>query len=249
MKNRIAVITGSCTGIGLATAMRLASLEDVEVIITGLNEDDLRQAKSQMINEGLSAFFHVLDVTSSASIGDFQRWSVENNLDVDILINNAGVNLPFEPTPTEPDFFSIDPKNTIHLLEINALGALRMCQALVPGMISRGYGRVVNVSSESGSLGRMLEDPWHYSPSYRISKVGLNAITILLAKEVRSIDILVNSTCPGWVRTRMGGDNGVSSPEEAVDTIIHLANLPEGGPHGRFFGEMRPTGIPNKLDW
>jgi NAD(P)-dependent dehydrogenase (short-subunit alcohol dehydrogenase family) len=97
-------------------------------------------------------------------------------------------------------------------------------------MVKRGYGRVVNVSSGYGAFAEGLEGPAPYS----VAKAALNALTMKLAREVKG-DVKVNAACPGWVRTRMGGPQANSSPEEGADTIVWLATLPARGPNGGFF--------------
>jgi NAD(P)-dependent dehydrogenase (short-subunit alcohol dehydrogenase family) len=99
-----------------------------------------------------------------------------------------------------------------------------------------GYGRVVNVSSQLGSLAGMGAG----YPTYRISKAALNALTRILAAELRGTGILVNSAHPGWVRTEMGGPQAPLSPEQGAETIVRLATLPDDGPTGGFFHGPRP---------
>ena len=99
-----------------------------------------------------------------------------------------------------------------------------------------GHGRVVNVSSRSGTFSAT----WGDAPAYAVSKAALNMVTLLLAKELEGDGILVNACCPGWVRTRMGGDDAERSVEEGADTPVWLATLPDDGPTGGLFGERQP---------
>ncbi len=115
------------------------------------------------------------------------------------------------------------------------MGPWRMCQAFIHMMKQQGYGRIVNVSSGSGSLTEMGGG----TPGYGISKAALNALTIKLAAELQGTGILVNAVCPGWVRTDMGGSDATRSPEKGAETIVWLAQLPEGGPSGKFFRDKR----------
>ncbi|MGD8211925.1 MAG: SDR family NAD(P)-dependent oxidoreductase [Desulfobacterales bacterium] len=122
-------------------------------------------------------------------------------------------------------------------------------------MKSNNYGRIINVSSTLGSLTDIASpDSQHAevkAPAYRLSKIILNGITVLLASEVRGTNILVNSTCPGWVRTDIGGDQAPLSPEHGADTPVWLATLPNGGPSGGFFRERQPIfnyGVINLLE-
>lgn len=122
-------------------------------------------------------------------------------------------------------------------IETNFLGALWTCRAFVPGMVERGFGRVVNVSSDYGSYGLGLEGPAPYS----VSKAALNALTIKLAAEVRgATDLKVNAVHPGWVRTAMGGPGADRSLEQGAATVLWLATLPASGPSGGFFHDREP---------
>jgi NAD(P)-dependent dehydrogenase (short-subunit alcohol dehydrogenase family) len=103
-------------------------------------------------------------------------------------------------------------------------------------MRRNGYGRVVNISSGMGQL----SDMGGHSPSYRVSKTGLNALTRMLTAELGEENILVNSVCPGWVRTDMGGPNARRSVEQGAETPVWLATLPDDGPRGGFFRDRKP---------
>jgi NAD(P)-dependent dehydrogenase (short-subunit alcohol dehydrogenase family) len=150
---------------------------------------------------------------------------------VDVLVNNAAVLLGENRgvlTTRIEDFR--------WTLEANVVGALAMCQAFVPAMMKRKAGRVVNVSSTAGQLSSMGS----YAPAYSISKAALNAITRQVAAATQGTGVLVNSACPGWVRTRMGGSGAPRSVEQGADTIVWLATLPANGPTGGFFRDRRP---------
>ncbi len=102
-------------------------------------------------------------------------------------------------------------------------------------MKAHRYGRIVNVSSGLGQLSEMGAG----TPAYRISKAAINALTRILATEFKESNILVNSTCPGWVRTRMGGDSAPRSVAQGADTAVWLATLPANGPTGGFFRDRK----------
>jgi len=129
-------------------------------------------------------------------------------------------------------------------LETNTFGPLLLSQACVPLMKRNRYGRIVNMSSSLGSLTEIANpDSIHAqvrSPAYRMSKTLLNGITVLLAKELMGTNILVNSACPGWVRTQMGGERAPLSPEQGAETPVWLATLPDDGPTGGFFRDRQP---------
>jgi NAD(P)-dependent dehydrogenase (short-subunit alcohol dehydrogenase family) len=131
----------------------------------------------------------------------------------------------------------------------NVLAVARMTQALVPLMKSQNYGRIVNVSTEMASLASMSSDYYPLAPSYRLSKVGLNGLTALLAKELQGTNILVNAYSPGWMKTDMGGSDAPFTADEGAETAVYLATLAEGGSQGNFFAEMRKFGGAVALVW
>jgi len=120
-------------------------------------------------------------------------------------------------------------------LDTNTFGAWRMCQAFVPLLRKSRHGRIVNVSSEAGALAGMEGG----TPAYTVSKVALNALTRMLSAELRSDGILVNTVCPGWVATGMGGGGG-RPVEGGVAGIVWAATLPDDGPSGGFFRDGQP---------
>ncbi len=148
--------------------------------------------------------------------------------DVDVLVNNAAILVAENQALLAT---SIDDYR--RTFEANVWGALTICQAFVPSMIRRRYGRVVNVSSAAGQLSSMTT----YAPAYSISKAALNAVTIQLAAATRGSGVLVNCVTPGWVRTRMGGSSAPRSVEEGAAAIVWAATLPAKGPTGRFFSD------------
>ncbi|MEM8720023.1 MAG: SDR family oxidoreductase [Cyanobacteria bacterium P01_G01_bin.39] len=244
---KVAVITGSYKGLGLAIARKLAQQEDIWVIITSRKEADSQATEEQLKTEGIEVDCHQLDVTDDASVKEFMAWVIAAYGRVDILVNNAGVN----PTqvPEEASILTAKPQTMLDTFNINAIGALRMCQAVIPVMQQRGYGRIVNVSTEMASLQNIPQDFYPPAPSYRMSKVGLNAVTTLLAKELKDTNILINNYSPGWMKTDIGGEDAPYTAEEGAETAIYLATLPNGGSQGGFFAEMRKFGGAIALPW
>nr|WP_233154129.1 SDR family NAD(P)-dependent oxidoreductase [Scytonema sp. HK-05] len=111
------------------------------------------------------------------------------------------------------------------------------------------YGRIVNVSTEMASLAAMTSDFYPLAPSYRLSKLGVNGLTVLLGKELLGTNILVNAYSPGWMKTDMGGENAPFTAEEGAETAVYLATLPDGEAQGLFVAEMRKFGGPIQLQW
>ena len=164
------------------------------------------------------------------------------------MINNAGVN-PSSQVLEEASILTAKPETIMDTFSTNAIGVLRMCQAVIPLMEQKGYGRIVNVSTEMASLQQISQDFYPSSPSYRISKVGLNAVAILLTKEVKNTNILINNYSPGWMKTDIGGEDAPFTAEEGAETAAYLATLPDGGSQAGFFAEMRKFGGPVALPW
>ncbi len=226
---RAALVTGGNRGIGLETCRALAA-QGLEVVLTARDKRLGEQAVAELTRSGVKGVrFEWMDVANDASVLDCSQRLADAGIDIDVLVNNAG---------NYPAGSLLEAKGVVALeeaLKINLWGACWCCQEFVPDMVERGYGRVVNVSSGYGSFGEGLEGP----PAYSISKAALNALTVKLAQEVRG-DVKVNSVCPGWVRTRMGGAGADLAPEDAVGTIVWLATLPKDGPNGGFFRDRLP---------
>ena len=130
----------------------------------------------------------------------------------------------------------MDPRVADEVWKVNALGAWRLAVALIP-LIRRGRGgRIVNVSSGAGSLSRMRG----YAPAYSVSKAALNAITRVLAEELRGEGILVNAVNPGWVASDMGGSGAPRSLEQGAESVLWAVRIPDDGPTGGFFSDGEP---------
>jgi NAD(P)-dependent dehydrogenase (short-subunit alcohol dehydrogenase family) len=221
---KLAVVTGGNRGLGLETCRRLAQL-GYTVILAARNPSAGEQAANALSADGLNVVYHHLDVTDLDTVHKLRNHIRATYDRLDVLVNNAGVFLD----STLASIMDASLKVMRTTLETNTLGAMTVAQCLIPLMY--GNGRVVNVSSCMGQLDTM-EGHW---PAYRISKTALNALTRILADELSDTNVKVNSVCPGWVRTDMGGPNAERSVEEGADTIVWAATLPDDGPSGKFF--------------
>lgn len=228
----IALVTGGNRGLGLETVRQLAQHE-YKVVLTCRDSSKGKKIVADLLDQGLDVLFHALDVTNPSEVENLRTFLTTKFGRIDVLINNAGVFLESEESGSA-SVLTADIDLVRQVFEINTLGALRVSQALIPLM--QGQGRVVNVSSGMGQLSDMNSG----FPGYRFSKVSLNALTRILADELKDSGIKINSLCPGWVRTDMGGANATRTVEHGVETIVWLATLPDDGPSGGFFRDKQP---------
>ena len=238
-QRRIALVTGANKGIGFEIARQLAQ-KGIKVLVGARDQTKGDQACSRMTGEGLDVQPVLIDVNQARTVEAAVARIEDVHGRLDVLVNNAGIMLD-----TQSDILELDPYIFQNTLETNSLGPLLLSQACVPIMKRNNYGRIVNMASTLGSLAEIASPQSSYAellvPAYRLSKTLLNGITVLLAKELRGTNILVNSACPGWVRTDMGGGEAPLSPEQGADTPVWLATLEDGGPTGGFFRERQPV--------
>jgi NAD(P)-dependent dehydrogenase (short-subunit alcohol dehydrogenase family) len=206
------VVTGGNRGIGFEVCRQLAS-RGARVVLTARNRAAGYEAVARLFSRGLSAQFHPLDVVNDESIQALHDALKSDLGRVDVLINNAGI-------LSKADTSGLDVKlDTVRAtLETNALAPLRLSQMLAPLLKQSRGGRIINVSSGMGALSDMEGG---YA-AYRISKTALNAVTRILAAELSGA-VAVNSVCPGWVKTDMGGANADREVSQGADGIVWLA--------------------------
>ncbi|MGJ5672562.1 MAG: SDR family oxidoreductase [Nostochopsis sp.] len=225
----IAIATGANRGIGLEVTRQLAR-QNITVILGARDLEKGKAAAEILAKEGLEVLPRWLDVTNQESIDRLVTQVKEEFGRLDILINNAGILYDSWQQAINANF------DTVHeALETNTFGPWRMCQAFIPLLRQSKHGRIVNVSSGAGSLASMSGG----TPAYSVSKVALNALTRKLAEELRGAGILVNSVCPGWVATEMGGAGG-RPVEDGAAGVVWAATLPDDGPTGGFFRDGKP---------
>jgi NAD(P)-dependent dehydrogenase (short-subunit alcohol dehydrogenase family) len=220
----IALVTGANRGIGLEVVHQLAK-RGMRVVLGARDQAKGEIAARSLTQKGLSVFPCQLEVTDQQSIDRLCADVTTNFGRLDILVNNAAILYDTWQQATTADL------NVVHTaLETNLFGVWRMCQAFLPLLRQSDAGRIVNVSSESGSLASMGGG----TPAYSVSKAALNALTRILAAELAGAGILVNAISPGWVATDMGGTGGRPVSEGAAG-IVWAATLPDDGPTGGFF--------------
>lgn len=232
MSEKIAIVTGANRGLGLGCAKKLCEM-GYHVCLVGRKANELEKIVSELKSKGQKASFLLADVAKEADIKKIKTEFEKNFSRLDILINNAGV-FKESMDPTKPELMTatlVDPKLLLEVFETNTLSAYRMIQAFLPVMKKQGKGKIVNVSSGMGQLAEM-EGNW---PAYRLSKTAMNAMTKIFASELKSTQVKVNSVCPGWVKTDMGGANAERELDQGVSSILWAALIDDNGPTGGFF--------------
>jgi NAD(P)-dependent dehydrogenase (short-subunit alcohol dehydrogenase family) len=223
---RTALVTGGGRGIGLEVCRQLAADHGLSVVLTARDGAAARERADALRAEGLDVRGAQLDITDDASV---RRLAGELEA-LDVLVNNAAVGYDSGARTAAADLGIVR-----EALETNLLGAWRVTLAFLP-LLRRGRSpRIVNVSSQAGSLASMGGG----TPAYGVSKAALDALTLKLADELRADGILVNAVCPGWTATDMGGSGGRPVPDGAA-SVVWAAVLPDDGPTGGFFRDGRP---------
>jgi NAD(P)-dependent dehydrogenase (short-subunit alcohol dehydrogenase family) len=225
---QVALVTGANRGIGRETARRLAE-KGYTVIVTARSAVKAESAAAAIDGDTRPL---ELDVSDPASIDRAVDAVGSDPGRLDVLVNNAGIGPDFGISGIEPEFDKIQQS-----LDTNFFGAYRLAVGLLPLLRRSDHPRIVNVSSGMGGVTEM----GGWSPGYRVSKAALNAMTRILSSELADAGVLVNSACPGFVDTDMGGPMGATKPvEDGAAGVVWLATLPDDGPSGGFFRDGKP---------
>jgi len=224
LDGKIALVTGGNRGIGFELCRQLLD-RGATVVMTARDEAKGIAAADALAPPPGRLVVFPLDVCDDAGPSALAAFVQGKFGRLDILVNNAGVALDkFVPSK------NLDVDVLRQTLETNVMGVFKVTQAMIPLLTQSGHGRIVNVASQLGSLtimGGMIL-------AYRMSKVALNAMTRVWAAELADAKILVNSVCPGWVRTALGGDDAPVTPAEGATAILAMATIDDDGPTGTF---------------
>ena len=235
LEGKVALVTGAARGLGQAMAVGLA---EAGANLLVLDRDSCVESIEMIGEVGQKAHEIQVDVSAmnAERADEIVAKCTESMGRLDILVNCAGIfSDPYDPADSAAaSVFKADIATIRSSLETNTYGALRAAQLLIPLM--KGRGNVVNVSSGMGQLSDMNG----CCPAYRLSKTAMNAVTRIFADELKETKININSVCPGWVRTDMGGPNAERTVAEGAEGIVWAACLSKDGPSGGFFRDGQP---------
>jgi NAD(P)-dependent dehydrogenase (short-subunit alcohol dehydrogenase family) len=229
-ERRVAVVTGANRGIGREVVRRLAR-EGWLVVLGARDEARGRAAAAELGGEAAGVVARVLDVVDGASVRAAADWVGAELGRCDALVNNAAIDYDTDARATSADLERVH-----RAMETNLYGAWRTALAFLPLLRRSAHPRLVNVSSGGGSILEMGAG----TPAYSVSKAALNALTRILAAELRVDGVLVNAVCPGWVATDMGGAGGRPVGDGAA-SVVWAVLLDDDGPTGGFFRDGRPV--------
>ncbi|MFD2467884.1 SDR family NAD(P)-dependent oxidoreductase [Amycolatopsis silviterrae] len=228
-EDRVALVSGASGGLGLKIVRMLAA-NGMRVVLASRSIAGGRAAVDLLGDLADRVAVRELDVNDADSIARLAAWLFRALGRCDVLVNNEAVLLDENGGAS-----TADPQLVRRTVETNLIGAWQLTQAVVPLMRIHRYGRIVNISSELGSLASMRAD----LPAYRVSKCAVNALTRVLADELACSGILVNACGPG-----PAGDGSDAIGQSASPAVpVWLASLPDDGPTGSFYGER------DVLDW
>ena len=232
---KIALVTGGNKGIGFETVKQLAE-KNIKVLLGARNETEGKKAEATLRNLSLDVTYVKLDISDSQDIENAKVFIESEFGKLDILINNAAVFLDNAWFGNNVE--SVPMKILRDTFDINYFGTVELTQALLPLIKKSDSGRIVNISSVSGSFGVHLdENHWLYQLkpyAYSASKTALNQFTVFLANSLKETNIKVNAANPGWVQTSIGSDQAPLTPEEGAKTGVALALLDNNSPTGTF---------------
>lgn len=234
----VSLVTGANKGIGFEIARRLGALGHC-VLVGARDQKRGQNAVDRLKAEGVDAHLIIVDVAYQPSVERAAMLIEQDYGRLDVLVNNAGIIHDRSLLPSRT------PLDTIReVFEPNFFGLIAMTQAMLPLLRKSPAGRIVNMSSGLGSLGLQADPNGPFGDfkvlGYDCSKTAVNAVTVHFAYELRDTPIKINSACPGWVKTDMGGPEAPGTVEQGADTPVWLATLLSDGPSGGFFQDRKP---------
>jgi NAD(P)-dependent dehydrogenase (short-subunit alcohol dehydrogenase family) len=224
-------VTGANKGIGFAIAAGLGAL-GFAVAVGARDEARRADAVERLEASGVEAFGVALDVTSDAGAAQAAETIARRTGRLDVLVNNAGIAGRGDGGAQDPITLDLDVLRTV--LDTNALGAVRVTNAVLPLLAAAPSPRIVNVSSNMGSLA-LRAGP--VMAAYAPSKTLLNSLTVQYARRFEGTNIVINACCPGFVATDFTGHVPDRTPGEGAAVALRLATLPDDGPRGGFFDD------------
>jgi NAD(P)-dependent dehydrogenase (short-subunit alcohol dehydrogenase family) len=233
--SKTALVTGANRGVGFEIARQLA-VQGFSVLAGVRSQEKAAGAEEAFNRVGVSVTPVVLDMADAGRLPEALAEIDLSYSGIDVLINNAAI-LIDGPGGFSSSLFEMTDDVFRRTWETNVLGPAATMRVFMPGMLARGFGRVVNMSSLAGQLSGMGSG----YPAYRVSKAALNALTRIAATEAEAsgADVKVNACSPGWVRTSMGGPEAPRSPEKGAETAVWLATLDSEGQNGGFFQDKQ----------
>ncbi|WP_141583064.1 SDR family oxidoreductase [Actinomadura sp. WMMA1423] len=241
MTTRIALITGANKGIGFETA-RILGRGGATVLVGARSADLGEKAAAVLCGEGVDARFVPLDVTDARGVQDAAAWIGAEFGRLDILVNNAAITTTDAADPaSSPPPSRVAPELVRAALETNVVGVVAVTNAMLPLLRRSPAGRIVNVSSNLGSLTALSAPSLPASlPNllpYNASKTALNALTVAYARELAGTPVKVNSVAPGFCATDLNGHTGHRTPAQGAAVIASVALLDDDGPTGAYLTE------------
>lgn len=233
---KVALVTGANKGIGFEIARQLAEC-GFTVVLAGRDQTKIDDAITRLHGEGHDLHGVVLDLTDISSIEAAARWIDQRFGRLDVLINNAGITLEFGEQ-TRPSELELEKFKATY--ETNVFGTFAVTKAMLPLLRKSAPSRIINQSSSLGSLGKLSDPTTTYYDNnilgYNSSKSAVNGITVALAKDLAGEGITVNSVCPGWVRTDLGGEAAPRSVEQGAAIAVRLATM-DNPPTGKYLDD------------
>jgi len=220
LAGRWALVTGGSRGIGQQVALGLAQF-DCNVVVHGRKREHARQTLGMLAEYPVETAVVAGDLSTKAGIGAVVRGVGKHSGHIDILYNNAAIQGDWQSVWETPHSVWQD------VFDVNVHALIALTNAFAPGMIERGYGRIINLSSG-------IKDVPSLAP-YGVSKAAVDKYTDDLAAELRGTNVLVSALDPGWLRTDMGGQHADHDVTTVLPGALVPALLPDFGPNGKRF--------------